>query len=743
MTRGARLAVTLAVAGGLACHTATPGARRDAGGDGAVDATRRAPPDASPEAGTDASLTPPPTLAVGLDAYRLWDQLPALRIGTRTYMRSTYDRSGGNEAADASHYLREIAPGDDVALDVAGAGFLYFFRANRWHGSPWHFGVDGADIPVSETATATPDSPPPTSTFLPAAPFPPPLALTYATTAGADVSWVPVGFTRSLSIAHGHSRYGTGYFIYATYDPGAPLSQPIAPWDGVSPPAADVVALLASAGTDIAPAGAGVRSDTGSVDVAANTTAPLLDLAGPASVRALRIAVPTASVTALEGARLRITWDGRALPSVDAPVPLFFGTGTFVNRASAEYLVRSLPAVVRFTTSGLELSMYLPMPFQRAAHVELASGAAPVPGLTWEIRSVPYTGAANAVGYLHATAVDHGAPTPGKDLVLLDTTATEGGGDWCGAFVGTSFTFSDRAVLSTLEGDPRFFFDDSQTPQGQGTGTEEWGAGGDYWMGGVTTTLPLAGHPVGAPSVAAALSAEDQVESAYRFLFADSFPFGKNARIQLEHGGADDSTEHYRSVAYWYGLPGACLVQTDTLHVSDPADEAAHGYSGAAAGVDTVTSRYEWGVDHVGATEVYAATTDTGRHGAGPVELELALRPDNHGVLLRRKLDYSLPDQRAEVFVADATPGAAFAPAGTWYLAGSNTCAFVDAPTETGQTAPVSETSNRRWRDDEVLLPRALTRGRDRVRVRIVPTAGTAWSEFRYTAYSYVMPAAP
>ena len=66
-----------------------------------------------------------------------------------------------------------------------------------------------------------------------------------------------------------------------------------------------------------------------------------------------------------------------------------------------------------------------------------------------------------------------------------------------GASSGTSLIFSDRAVLGTLEGDPRFFFDDSQTPQAQGTGTEEWGGGGDYW-GGRNMTLPFAGHPVGA-----------------------------------------------------------------------------------------------------------------------------------------------------------------------------------------------------------------------------------------------------
>jgi len=38
---------------------------------------------------------------------------------------------------------------------------------------------------------------------------------------------------------------------------------------------------------------------------------------------------------------------------------------------------------------------------------------------------------------------------------------------------------------STRSKDPRFFFDDSQTPQAYGTGTEEWGGGGDYWVAAI------------------------------------------------------------------------------------------------------------------------------------------------------------------------------------------------------------------------------------------------------------------
>ena len=114
--------------------------------------------------------------------------------------------------------------------------------------------------------------------------------------------------------------------------------------------------------------------------------------------------------------------------------------------------------------------------------------------------------------------------------------------------------------------------------------------------------------------------------------------------------------------------------------------------------------------------------------------------------MLRRKLDYSFPNQRALVFV-DGTP------AGVWYLAGSNTCVFSAPKDELGGTEHVVQTSNRRFRDDEFLLPLALTKGKSKIRVKVqfvpekrplypgYPVPVLAWSEMRYTAYSFVMPA--
>jgi hypothetical protein len=149
-----------------------------------------------------------------------------------------------------------------------------------------------------------------------------------------------------------------------------------------------------------------------------------------------------------------------------------------------------------------------------------------------------------------------------------------------------------------------------------------------------------------------------------------------------------------------------------------------------------------------GGTEVVVCPphTDKGRKTTGTSEFSLKIDPNNHGVMLRRKLDYQFPNQRAAVFVDNK-------PAGIWYLAGANTCVYSDPRGELGETQHNVITSNRRFRDDEFLLPLDLTRGRSSIRVRIQftpvntplfpghPLAELAWSEIRYDAYSFVMPA--
>src|ERR1700751_3588205 len=150
----------------------------------------------------------PPTIPVGLDAYRQWDRWPMQRIGVRAYMRSTYDRTGGNEGADASHFLYQLADDRNVSLDVERPGVLYFVRTNHWHGSPWHYEIDGVDYVVEESTTQDPTHKLDDAVFVPTAPFPTPLTYTYATTHGADLNWVPMPFCARLRLAYSRTFYG-------------------------------------------------------------------------------------------------------------------------------------------------------------------------------------------------------------------------------------------------------------------------------------------------------------------------------------------------------------------------------------------------------------------------------------------------------------------------------------------------------------------------------------------------------
>ncbi|HKE24289.1 MAG TPA: DUF2961 domain-containing protein [Bryobacteraceae bacterium] len=701
-----------------------------------------------------ASAADPPPIPVGLDAYRMWDRWPYQRIGARGYMRSTYDRAGGNERADASHFLYQTADDFNVTLDVAGPGILYFVRYNHWHGSPWHYEVDGADHVIQESSTADPRHPAPNSVFQPADLFPNPLAMTWAQTKGADLSWVPIGFEKSFRMAYSRTHYGTGYYIYQQYAAGTKLSRSITAWDAKTPPAQDVLDLIARSGEDIAPqpGTSGVTADAGELTLpAAGTVTVWTGHRAPSMLRLIEFSVPRNRAFEFSNTRLRITWDGRKRPSIDAPAALFFGAGILYNRANKEFLVKSFPMVVRYDSDRVVLRCFFPMPFFRSARIELSGSGTEIAGIKWRVRYVPLHDPPNQLAYFHATYRDHLTPQRGHDLVLLDTTQTEGGGDWSGSFVGTSFIFSHDAVLNTLEGDPRFFFDDIQTPQAQGTGTEEWGGGGDYW-GGLNMTLPFAGHPTGAKSAKDAVSPEDRIEAAYRFLLADLMPFGKNARIQLEHGGTDESIEHYETVAYWYGLPAPSLVKTDEFSVGDPDSERRHHYNSPDASPPyEITSRYEWGVDTLNGEIIYPPHTDRGRTTKTTSEFTVKIDARNLGVLLRRKLDYALPNQRAEVSIA--APGSnQWQPAGIWYLAGSNTCVLSAPADELGATQHTVQTSNRRYRDDEFLIPRTLTAGRSSIRVRIKftpvaiplfpshPLPDLAWSEIRYTAYSFVQP---
>ena len=136
-------------------------------------------------------------------------------------------------------------------------------------------------------------------------------------------------------------------------------------------------------------------------------------------------------------------------PSIDAPVALFFGAGTLYNRDNREYLVKAFPVSVRYRRRARSPGLLFPdalLPLGAVRTDQYRRSDAPGRALERPLRAAT-AGRPSHVGYFHATYRDHPQPEPGKDLVLLDTREAEGGGDWSGHLVGTSFIFSDRADL--------------------------------------------------------------------------------------------------------------------------------------------------------------------------------------------------------------------------------------------------------------------------------------------------------
>jgi len=116
---------------------------------------------------------------------------------------------------------------------------------------------------------------------------------------------------------------------------------------------------------------------------------------------------------------------------------------------------------------------------------------------------------------------------------------------------------------------------------------------------------------------------------------------------------------------------------TDTLDVGNTASEQSHSY---------VITNVTWNGDRSYSYEgVHAVVIgDTGRAHIGCSQFVMTIQPANEGVLLRRRLDYGIGNQNAEVFVDGARVG-------TWYRAGSNFQRWRNEPIYQFTNLPMSQ----------------------------------------------------
>lgn len=636
------------------------------------------------------SVIPPQYL--GLDSYLHLDKLSYLEIGDRINGQSTASSGGSNR--DNTNTLG-IINGHKILFNQTGPGIVTFMRMQENYGEPWYMTTDniqnifnGTDLGQTNPAAK------------PASLFPYPLSINRGQSHGSSIVDTAVPFVNGLRFTSGGAN-GNFYSIYHKLPYGSSV-----PTLGDSAKSKQVAALLKSAGTDIAPTG--IPSQHGTLTLgAANTPTTVTTITGKNQIRALKLQVPFSEKVRLGNSTLQIYWDGETTPSVNAPIKFLASDGAGVYQPANRQLVQGLLA--NTTSDGkthFSFNLYYPMPFTSSARIVIVpnGSSANLPSLDWSVRYESFADPANWWGSFHANFTTIPTPTPGEDMTFLDYSGT-------GKLVGTVINFD--AVGGTLEGNPHIYVDDNKSPQIAGTGTEEWGLGGNYWNGGNQVSLPLGGLPSSTNNPA---GTDIAGAAEYRFLIADSIGFNNHLIVNFQHGARNDSTHPYSASMMWYGTPRKTATLTDEVKIAT-APTTNHAYSTSSSQNYTLTAAYEQLVKSPLISNVVAKTT-------GSTSFNMAVDPSNAGAFLRRSFDSCSPNQRANVYVDGKF-------AGTWLNAGASTKIGFDG-------------HDRCWRDDEFPLPASMTSGKTMVNIKmthvatVAPFSNSYWTASDYKMYSFL-----
>ncbi|KYH36818.1 MAG: hypothetical protein AYL29_010620 [Candidatus Bathyarchaeota archaeon B24] len=274
-------------------------------------------------------------------------------------------------------------------------------------------------------------------------------------------------------------------------------------------------------------------------------TRVLADIEGTGIIRHIWCTIASDDRYYLRNIVLRMYWDGEPNPSVESPIGDFFGVGHGV----AKHFI-SLPLTM---TCDRGFNSYFPMPFSRRARIEVENQSdKPVRAFYYHIDYEVLPGLDENMLRFHAKwrrenpteAKKYPPGVEGKNLTGEDNyLILEAYGR--GKYVGCVISIYGLKPGWWGEGDEMIFVDGEKWPPSiHGTGTEDyigaaWGFKFEFY--GPYHGLPLKGNPdwTGASSM-------------YRFHIEDPIYFRKSIRVTIEHGHANDRSDDWSSVAYWY-----------------------------------------------------------------------------------------------------------------------------------------------------------------------------------------------
>ena len=450
-------------------------------------------------------------------------QLPRFQPVARTGNVSSYDRTGGNDDGFSGKYsfLRKEA-GDLVIADLTGPGVLTHLHTPTPPDTRIAFYFDGEttprlELPFRDMFSGT------------TAPFTGQLV---GHALGGYYSYVPLDFAVSLKVVVRGDHLQFYDLNYALYDPDLTVES-WRPGDTFTLP------RLPASSPPLR------RTHT----VAPGATATLFTSAKPGRITSLRLGPTEALAGKARDLILRMTWDGAAAPAVEVPAGDLFGYS--FGKPAAQSLL--------FGHDDVWAYLRFPMPYARAAHIELVSRRDEAVTLQSEICISP-VGRRPDEGWFHAQWRRENPTTDGKPFTFVDTAGR-------GHLVGITLQCQGAEPGNTFyfEGDEVAMLDGEMAVHG--TGSEDGFNGGWYAVPGQWAqagSLPLSG----------CLEYTQHLSrtGAYRLMIGDAYRFRRSLAYTIEHGGDGNKVvADYVGVSFLYlDRPAGDRSALGTLAVVDP-----------------------------------------------------------------------------------------------------------------------------------------------------------------------------
>jgi hypothetical protein len=319
-------------------------------------------------------------------------------------------------------------------------------------------------------------------------------------------------------------------------------------------------------------------------------TREMASIEGPGAITHIWVTIASKDQNHLRNLVLRMYWDGEETPSVESPIGDFFGQGN-----NSYYQYSSLPLQIG-TSNGL--NSFWRMPFGKSARVTVTNdGPVKVDAFYYYVDYQKYERFEDDGSRFHVQYRQAFPCVAGENYVLMEAAGR-------GHYVGTNLSIHLRADGWWGEGDDMIYVDGEEEPSLQGTGSEDYFCGA--WCYGEAFSDMYLGCPQRGEHKTNALW------NVYRYHIEDPVPFEKSIKVTIEHGHANDRSDDFSSVAYWYqtephaafpALPAAeQRIPTEAVptvpYKEQGADEAEKGplseWQGGPVGVQDMSMFGKW-----------------------------------------------------------------------------------------------------------------------------------------------------